>query len=244
MVMMDLIKYLVLVSLSCSASYAREYTFDTVESRTKVAVIDTGIHVYNEIKPYLCNDKHYDFSGTNLKDTQGHGTNIATIIVKDLHPTDICIQVIKYTTGTDMVKESNYIDALKQAVSDPQVKYINISSGGNGSLFEERQILLAALKLGKYVIVAAGNGSQDLGLGCTEFPACYFFMRPNFRVVGNGKSNERRDPTSNYGFAVTDWIKGTTICAGETEKGPICLSGTSQSAAFITNKLIKQHVNK
>lgn len=241
---MNLFKFFVLASLTCSVVFGREYSFEAVESRTKVAVIDTGIYPYNEIKPFLCNDKHYDFSGTNLNDTNGHGTNVATIILKDLQPTDVCIQVIKYTTGHDILNELTYIKALKQAVSDPQVRYINLSSGGSGSLPEERQILLAAIKAGKYIIVSAGNSSENLTMGCTEFPACYFFMRPNFRVVGNGRNEQHRDPTSNYGFAVTDWIKGTTICAGETEKGPICLSGTSQSAAFITNKLIKQHLNK
>lgn len=243
--MMNLIKFFVLISLSCAASFARVYTFDVIESRTKVAVIDTGIHAYSDIKPFLCNDKHYDFSGTNLQDTNGHGTNIAAIIVKGLRATDICIQIVKYTAGGIEVDKRSYIRALKQAVSDPQVKYINLSSGGIGSLPEERQILSDALKAGKFIIVSAGNNGEALSMGCHEFPACYFFMSSNFRVVGNGTNANHRHFSSNYGFAVTDWVKGITVCAGETEKGtPICFSGTSQSAAIITNKLIKQHLNK
>lgn len=210
------------------------------ENRTKVAIIDTGLYLSDKIRLYVCNDKHYDFTKTSINDTHGHGSNIAAIIVKNVNPNDICIKIIKFTTGEDQFEPSSYLKALDIAVHDSTVKYINISAGGEGNVPDERNLILEGLRKNKNIIVSAGNNNRKLSLGCNVFPACYFFLYTNFRVIGNGSDNLRRNQHSNYGLAVTHWQDGMNVCAGETENGIQCHSGTSQATALHTNFLIRK----
>lgn len=242
--MMDLIKYLVLVSLSCSFYARAEIVAPPIETRIKIAVIDTGIVLSEEIMPYLCNTKHMDFTGSNsIEDIHGHGTNITHIIVRDLNPKVFCIKVLRYSNGISFYTDK-YLEALQNAVNDREVKYINISIGGDGFIPEERSMILSAVKAKKTVVVAAGNDNKQLQLGCNIFPACYFLINPYFRVIGNGENNFRPNPRSNYGMAVTNWTNGKHVCAGKIRGGEICLSGTSQSAALFTNEIIKKDLKK
>lgn len=229
----------IMILISCSVSLAHEVIFTPVESRIKVAILDTGIHSYEKLKPFLCNDSHFDFTDTTIEDQHGHGTNIAASIIEGLTPDKICIQVLKYVSGPGEFRQSTYIKGLKMAVKDKKVKFINISAGGLGFDQEEKQSIEEALRLKKYVIVAAGNNREDLNFQCAYYPACYFFVSPYFRVVGSGTDPNHRAIYSNYGRAVTDWIKGDNICAGENEKGTLCFTGTSQATAKLTNYIIK-----
>lgn len=229
----------IMILMGCGIGIAREVVFIPIESRIKVAILDTGIHAYEKIKPFLCNDSHFDFTDTTIEDQHGHGTNIAASIVEDLTPDKICIRVLKYVSGPGEFRQSTYIKGLRLAVQDKNVRYINISAGGPGRNPEERQLIQEALRLKKYVIVAAGNNREDLNFQCAYYPACYFFVSPYFRVVGSGTDPNHRAIYSNYGRAVTDWIKGDNICAGESEKGPLCFTGTSQATAKLTNYIIK-----
>lgn len=204
------------------------------ETRIKIAVIDTGIKLTKETKKYLCNGKHYDVTGKGIEDTNGHGTNIAGIISKQIDVKKFCIIVLRYF---DEFNTQNvlHIKAFELALKE-DVKYINFSSGGLGSNLSEKEAIQKILNNNIYFITASGNNNQELSTkSCNYFPACYNFKSQYFKVVGNGKSNEDRLGMTNFGEVVTDWRPGMNI-----EGFGITLSGSSQSTAVKTGELVSE----
>lgn len=215
------------------------------ESRIKVAILDTGIFNHEAIRPYLCNDHHYDFTHTSLVDQLGHGTNVAAIIARNLDKSKVCIQIVKYVVGAEDFDMPTYLKALKQVVNDSSVLFINISAGGYGYNVAERILMEDALQKGKYVMVAAGNRSENLSVKCDYYPACYQFLNTHFRVIGSGVDPKNRSMFSNYGIPVTNWMNGENVCEGIRSSGrEICYSGTSQATALFTNYIIKKYLKE
>lgn len=209
------------------------------ELRVKIAVIDTGIYLNKEIAPFLCREKHIDTTHTTIIDRHGHGTNIASIIASGLDPTKVCILIIKYGDGQ---YGQGLISSIEYAVSDPKIKYVNISSGGPFSIARERASIQKLLNRGTYVNVAAGNFATNLKKACDYFPACYPFKSEYFHVVASGKNEGLKRSYSNYGSPpVTDWSSNDKVCAGKLDNlKTLCMQGTSQATAVFTNSLIRK----
>lgn len=231
-----------LILLFCSVGFA-----GAPETRIKIAIIDSGLYPYQEIRPILCKDSHQDFSGTTIEDQHGHGTNIATIVAHDLDPTKVCLVILKYTTPekSPVNQMDSYLAALSAAVNNPSIQYINISSGGNDPFQEEKRLIQKAIDNKKYIILAAGNNNTNLSKTCNYYPPCYKFKSEYFRVAGSGESLEKKSDYSNYGGPVTDWVIADKVCAGRTRfRDEICMSGTSQATAGLTNRLVKKNLEK
>jgi subtilisin family serine protease len=207
------------------------YHYNTLkETRTKVAVIDTGIKVNKETKRYLCNGNHYDLTGEGIEDKYGHGTNVAGIIAKRINPQKTCILVIKYY-GSTTYPFLTIPKAFRIAVKE-NAKYVNFSAGGPAELNAEKQAIQKLIKNQQHVLVAAGNSSFELTKrDCNYYPACYNFNSEYFRVVGNGKDGKPHQ-LSNYGEKVTDWRNGKDV-----EGFGIKMSGSSQSTAILTGEM-------
>ena len=227
----------------------------TYTAPIKVAVIDTGSN--NLSKLTLCDTGHIDFTRKKLvvkdnvssvvyptytkeellnlgqydfRDRDGHGTNVSHLIEKNANSKKYCQIVIKYWDrgNTDAVK--NTILAFKHAKS-LNVDIINYSSGGVKYYEKEKRAVSDLLKKNIILVAAAGNSSQEMTRKqCIFYPACYFMKTV---VVGNGFSNKKRASTSNYGEIVDIWEDGQL----KTASG-VTNSGTSQSAAIITGKII------
>lgn len=225
---------LILASVSQAETISLYRLTSNTETRVKVAVIDTGIKNLPEIKPFLCNSTHYDVTNTGIEDTHGHGTNIAGIIAKRIDPTKTCILIIKYFfDNTSPFNLENELNALRILLKEENVGFANFSSGGPAKMDKERELIREILKKGIYFITAAGNNNADLSNGnCFYYPACYNFLSTFFRVVGNGKNPEHKNPMTNYGMPITDWEDGIK----QTGFG-ITMSGTSQAAAMVTGNL-------
>lgn len=203
------------------------------ESRTKIAIIDTGISINETTKPYLCNGNHYDLTGFGIEDKISHGMNIAGIVAKQIDTQKNCLLIIKYfhTQGTSF----NTIKAFKIA-KEEKVKFVNYSSGGSGDSLSEKDAIKSLLNNKIYVIVASGNFGNNLSkTTCDYFPACYNFDNSYFKVVGNGQSEDKRHTTSNYGKVVTDWRNGQRV-----EGFGVTMSGSSQATAILTGELVAQ----
>ena len=203
------------------------------EARKKIVIIDSGINVTPSLRPYLCRAGSQDFTKRGLKDESGHGTNIASIIVRSMDPKQECIAVMKfwYPGISDDDSVRNMHDALNLAVHTGP-SFINISGGGVSESGDEREMLQHALDAGVVVVVSAGNEGQNLMVQCDYYPACYAFKSKNFHVVANGKGWATAS-TSNYSGPVTDEADGENVSGGG-----IKLSGTSQAAAIITGELV------
>ena len=136
---------------------------DASEVRTKIAVLDTGVNVTNQLKPYLCEGKHYDLTGTGLKDRIGHGTNIVNIIARYLDPKRECIMMIKWYDPkfetNDAANIKHLSEAAVAAIHIVHASFINISAGGSAPVSAERKALEAALERGTVIAVAAGNSA-------------------------------------------------------------------------------------
>jgi subtilisin family serine protease len=209
------------------------------ETRSRIAVIDTGIIMYPGLDRYLCKGKHFDFTDTGLEDTVGHGTNIAGILQGYMNPNKECLVIYKVYNGGIKFHYSN--QALRRLVID-KIKFANLSFGGLQQESTERNALQEALNAGVVIAVAAGNENTDLNKDCSYFPVCYHFHGPNaynFHTVGNSGAFN----SSNYGDKViTDWADGMHVCAGYDARGTLlCSSGSSQSTPKVLGKLIQDN---
>lgn len=209
-------------------------SFLLTETRTKIAIIDTGLNIYPSIQQFMCNQEHFDYTSQGFIDNNGHGTNIATIISKNVDFNKYCMVIYKYYVGSNEQSLYNELKALKDIAKDDAIKFVNFSSSGNGSNPDEQDAIEDIVKKKVYFVTAAGNNGEDTKLH-PAYPGCYNLNSKYFRTIGN-----EGNKTSNYGKCVTHWEKGSSVCAGKTQQEQqICLSGTSQAAAIHTNKLVR-----
>lgn len=201
-------------------------TANALETRTRVAIIDTGID-FEKAQPYLCADGHKDFTGRGLNDVNNHGTNIAGIYAKRMNTKTHCLMIIKFFH--DFEADTEYVIVALEHAKRYKAKYVNLSLSGATGIPREEFAIEELLNQGAIVAVAAGNEGINLSKTCKAFPACYPFTSKNFIVVGN-KNSAR----SNYGGPVTVIEEGMNI----TGFG-ITMSGTSQATANYLSKRLK-----
>lgn len=220
--------------------------FQAVAKPLVIAVIDTGFGFRNKAHDVkLCKYGHKDFTKDSMgslnygtvdpipTDINGHGTNVAGAISKYAKGADFCIVVLKFfgqnASGQENLEASN--KAIRYAIN-LKADFINYSGGGQEYSSEEKKLVVQFLDSGGTLVSAAGNEYKNLDLpGNSFYPAMY---DKRIVVVGNGENSQDRRPSSNYGSVVTRWEVGTVDMYGYT------LSGTSQSTAIATGKLINE----
>lgn len=197
-----------------------------VQGRTlKVAVVDTGLNTITGAP--VCDNGHIDFSGgdsTMDTDPESHGSNVAALIAQEAGPTGYCLIIVKIfgprgTPAGASAKALQYLAALKPDI-------VNLSWGGSREYPDETEAILDLIKAGTKVVAAAGNRGTnfDAAPGCNFYPACI----PGVTIVGNDSAS------SNFGRRVDIVLDGNHRQGGGSE-----LSGSSQSAALYTGRLVK-----
>ncbi len=210
-----------------------------VHAKFTVAVIDTGmdrrvVDLHSEpndswYEKGLCKYGHKDFTGSDLYDRHGHGTNISGLIHKYAKGEDYCQVVIKYYDPS--VGEADNMRAIIQALEHAvalDVDMINISGGGTDPSGLEQVIIRKALDKGIIIVAAAGNERSNIDKH-GYYPASYF---PEIIVVGSTDSKGDRLPSSNYGMTV-DFMEIGKDQQGEYGPG---MTGTSQATAIVSGK--------
>lgn len=225
------------------------------EKQVKVAVIDTGIDPDMLERKEYCKTGHKDFTGSGIQDEHGHGTHIsgvidqyakAAVLVSEVKPQELkdikvnyCQIVLKYydSNGSDLMNLTRTVQALRWAI-DQEVDIINYSGGGIAPSEEERKLIIEALDKGIKVVASAGNEHSDLAKR-PFYPAMY---DTRIYIVGNGVSNKVKDraPTSNYGTAINTWEKGENVLSTLPHGQYGWMTGTSQSAAKKSGKLVRE----
>ena len=199
------------------------------ETRTKIAVIDTGINAELLSKKYMCKDSTKNFTKYSEFDNHGHGSHIAHIIGSRIDSRKYCIKAYKVWHKGSKNPLLNSTNALKNIVKDKSIKYVNISMSGDAYSSREFYYLRKLALNGVKVSVAAGNDSKELKWDkCNIYPACYRRDIPiNFDVVSASDTE-----ASNTGF-FTKKEKGKNIISYGGS-----MSGSSQATAIHTSKLI------
>lgn len=213
----------------------------------KVAVIDTGND--NPDTP-LCPGESIDFTGTGIKDTRPHGTHISYLINKyaigeePLLNGRYCQIILKYYTETQSVNENvaESNQAFRYAI-EHNANIINYSSSGYVPEQTEKTLIILALNKGIKIVTAAGNDGIELGgkFDRHSYPGHY---SERILTVGNLGTNSVRAPSSNYGKEVNAWEIGTSVLGALPGNQFGYLTGTSQSTAIRTGKLIHEMLLK
>lgn len=205
-----------------------------VESRIKIAVIDTGIDSsFVELKPYFCKTGHKSIvDNTPMTDStkMKHGTNVTGLIAKSIDPNKACLIIIKFYSS----EKSNTVAAINHAISQ-QADFINMSLGGSEYSTTEYRAITKALSLGIKIAVAAGNDYRNLDNNCYYYPACYAktIHSNQFKVVGSNTYSDKH--YTNYGSIVSTTENGTNV-------GLPRLTGTSQATAIFTGKWVNNNL--
>jgi len=203
-----------------------------IESRTKIAVIDTGVNRDVAQFKYMCEDGVKNFTTSKDEDINGHGSLIVNIIGSLIDSKKYCI--VSYKVFDDKGVSTNNDasnSALSSIVKDGSYKYVNISM--NGTLHDTTEFKLINYLTNKGVkfTIAAGNESKQITKGnCDQYPACYKLLvdKPqNYYVVGAINASY-----SNYGSVVDVQVEGTISSLG------IIKRGTSQAAASYAATII------
>lgn len=194
----------------------------------KVVIIDTGIS--NVGYTHMCPDGHKSFTKSlSIKDTTAskHGTNIAAIIEKEAGPGNWCFIMLKFMDKEDGKSFDNYMAALEYATTlKPTLLHLSLT--GRDKDAYEAQLIKQLLNAGTQVVAAAGNDGEFIPSNkCNVYPAC---VDSRVYVIGNNGSK-----TSNRGPYVDTYINGQDVTAGG-----VTLSGTSQSAALFTGRVIRK----
>lgn len=221
---------LLLFTLVCSHT-------TVADGRVKIAIIDSGLSEEQSLQPYVCENNNLT-DDNKPYDTQGHGTNIVSIISPSINPKTHCIVMYKvwHPSATDRQSISFVNKAFKEISKRNDIKYINMSMSGGGVNLQEFMFLKQALDNNVTVTVSAGNNGQNLDKQCDIYPACYakFFKNKRFFVVGNQRERGVKHTSSNYGKVVNSWEIGYRI-------GTPTLTGTSQSSASLMAKILKNN---
>lgn len=216
----------------------------------KVAVVDTGFDFssdwngLNFPKPKICPTGHVDFtmklknkSDMNyLKDNHGHGTHVAGLISKSAGDSDYCLVILKYydpvSSGNDNLLKTlmAFTYSIKQ-----NVDIINYSGGGINKSDLECQYIKKALDQGIIVIAAAGNEHSDLDKN-PYYPAMCDDRVIMVSSLDIKNKSIRYDSNLNYDIVA---IQGTYVNSLLPNNRLGVMSGTSQSTATLTGKIIR-----
>lgn len=209
------------------------------ESRIKVAVIDTGVHVFMANEDFMCDEKPVSYSGNSPYDTHGHGTNIIGIISEGINPKTHCIVSINFykqeASGEQSLKA--IVKSLKHVYNDHSIRYLNLSLGGPTPSNVEKLYIKRLLLRGVTIVAAAGNDGQNLDIPRNNYyPASYkeTLNYSNFYVV------KSLSHTSNYGKIVTDTFSGINVKPKFWYSKR--MTGTSQATAQKMSSILKNVV--
>lgn len=213
----------------------------------RIGVIDTGFDFIstwpkvNKSKfamPKLCKTGHTDFTGTGIRDVEGHGTHIGSLIAQGNMDVNYCIVVLKFWNPGMRGAAVAEIAAIERAI-ELKVDIINMSLYGSEYIKAECDVLKKALDAGIKVVAAAGNEHQDISVQ-GAFPAtCDSRIVKVVNIDSKGKLHR----SSNYSTIHIPnlyTVVGTDVYGLKPNNKFESMTGTSQAAAVFTSSLIRE----
>lgn len=215
----------------------------------KVAVIDSGFDTASTwsdlqslgiVRPRLCEDGHKNFTKDPDGDLNGHGTHIAGLIAQYAEDSDYCLVIYKYVSRKEEDLSIKYSNKSFRAAIDHKVNIINYSGGGRLENKKECSLVKEALDKGIIIVAAAGNNNEDI----SKVPFYPASCDDRVLIVMNVEKSGVKDINSNFTTGKKKLIEenGSKILSILPNNKTGFQSGTSQSTAITTGKIIK-HIN-
>ena len=175
-------------------------------SDTKVAVIDSGVYLHNDIKNNIVPGINYvaGESADNTTDVKGHGTAVAGLIASQCNSIGVVggafktkVVPLKVTNNTS-VELANIVDAVYDAVDEYNCDVINMSFGMSSDTESLQNAVNHAINKNVIVVAAAGN-EGNTGY---KYPASYDGVisvanaekySGSFRIYSSSQKNDKVD---------------------------------------------------
>jgi len=235
-----LLIFTIIVVGSIAGLYAAPPTFTIPNLAVRVAIIDSGIDINQELETRVVAEKSFvntsfgypetDNSTTDSKPGgAAHGTIIATIISSE--DPDAALVNAKVVSSSDIATHTAIVEAIRWAVLEEKCHVISLSLGISPIYNDSIGVAIQwAFNRGVSIVAAAGNNGQDGVAGSSvESPAMY----PE--VIAVAAVDESNIP---YSFSATgplrDRIMKPDISArGEYKDNGLTVLGTSFAAPIV-----------
>jgi len=215
----------------------------------RIGVIDTGINDQYFESGQISEGKNYVFENTGTKDILGHGTRIASLILRNdmfksasKHSENMVNKIVliplvyqsKYPSG---VLKNSGVEGLCKAIYDGinvyDCKILCISSGINKDDEKLSEAIAYAEKQGVIVVAAVGNDN-------IAFPERLFYPAAYETVIGVGSIDDKNviaDFSQRSGVSLVDFgVNLNTI----NHNGEVSVvSGTSYSTGIVVGTVAR-----
>ena len=208
----------------------------TVEYVTRdpviIGIIDTGISTNAIDSDHILEGRNYLDPSLSTEDTYGHGTAVASVILKELPQAQFVPLVSNaYNKGKiEQVDNDVFAGMIRDAVDVYHCQIINISVGLILDKPSIREAVAYAEEKGVLVVASAGNDYATDG-EFTYYPAAYE------TVLSVGSVNKKKNEISDFSqrgewvdvYALGEELTIKTLSGDKRES-----EGTSYSAAIVT----------
>ena len=205
--------------------------------QVRIAVIDTGISVEAIGESFVVDGYNYVRDDTNTKDTEGHGTQIASILVgstehgiQGMCKNAVVVPLVfsgrnQYNKETKQTPE-RAAKAIYAAVDEFDCDIINLSAGMKSQNEELRKAVAYAVENNVLIIASAGNdGTSDI-----FYPGAY----EGVLSVGSLNANGEISKFSQQNATIDLYAIGENIAVVNMDGTVVLRNGTSYAAAFVT----------
>ncbi|MGZ3690399.1 MAG: S8 family serine peptidase [Pseudobdellovibrio sp.] len=190
-------------------AYVGDAAYTKYDHTVKVGVIDTGVDSTNpDLAPVLARDASNNIIGANTTDdpSQGfasdsgyHGTHVAGLIgaqynnsigVSGVYGRNVAIYPLRVSNDGDSMTVAALAAALQKAL-DLKLDIVNMSLSADTDISGFRTAINEAVAAGLTVVVAAGNGDPNTGIGGVlgstiySYPAMYSNANNGVITVGS-----------------------------------------------------------
>ena len=197
-----------------------------------IGIIDTGLSTRAIPSDHILAGKNYLDPSLSTEDTYGHGTAVASVILRELPQAQFVPMVSNtYNKGKiEQVDNDVFAQMIRDAVDVYHCQIINLSVGLILDKQSIREAVAYAEEKDVLVVASAGNDYATDG-EFTYYPAAYD------TVLSVGSVNKKKNEISSFSqrgewvdiYACGEDIKITTL-SGNNDKS----EGTSYSAAKVT----------